>query len=1064
MTVSLDDLRQQARQRWDALQNSETVRILVGTATCGRSAGAMEALEAFRDALRQHGLDGRLIEVGCIGLCYAEPIACIAKPGRPAVYYGEVTPERARELVAAYLVADDPLPRYALGTVGDGRIEGIGPLLEAPVFRHQVRRTLRLCGAIDPTQIDHYLAHDGYQGLAAALEMGPERIIEEVRNSGLRGRGGAGFPTWRKWRFCRDAPGETKYLVCNADEGDPGAFMNRSLLEGDPHALLEGMLIAGHALGAREGYIYCRAEYPLALERLRLAIEQAEAYGLLGEDVLGSGIDFRIRIKEGAGAFVCGEETALIASLEGRRGMPRPRPPFPAVSGLWGKPTIINNVETLACVALILRNGAEWFAQYGTEKSKGTKTFALVGKVKRTGLVEVPLGITLRQMIFDIGGGTLDDKPFKAVQTGGPSGGCIPAELLDTPVDYDSLQAAGTIMGSGGMVVMDQDTCMVDFARYFLDFAQKESCGECVPCRLGTRQLLTILTDITNGHGKPDDIELLLELAGAIKLGALCGLGQTAPNPVLTTIRYFRHEYEAHIHRKRCPAVVCKELISSPCQHVCPIGTQVPVYISLIAQGRFQEAFDCILRDNPLPSVCARVCHHPCESKCQAGQWGDPVAVRALKRFAVDYALKTGIYPRKRSPATTTGEAEATQKVAIVGAGPAGLMAGYRLANRGYDVTILEALEAPGGALAACIPEYRLPRDRLNADIENVKAAGVKIRTNTRVGRDISFEEIRRSYRAVFLATGAHRSKKLGIGGEDAEGVLDAMEFLTRANLGREVSLGRRVGIVGGGNSAIDAARVAVRLNPCEEVTVIYRRTRAEMPAFEEEIEAAAEEGIRFRFRAAPEKVIVDGAGRVAGVECLRMELGEPDESGRRRPVPVAGSRFAIDLDTLIVAVGENPDLSFLGDGHGIEVSRWGTTVVSPDTLRTNVAEVFAGGDVVTGPDTVIQAMAAGKVAADMIDKYLRGESVARDFELIRPSTYLPAVELTEEEVEGARRPAMPSLPATERIGSFAEVELVLTAEMAIREARRCLRCDLQTDDARRHLAQCEAEGACHGG
>ena len=1056
MTVNLADLTRRCKQEWDRLHHSQKPRILVGTATCGRSAGAGEVLERFREKLAEHGLDCQIMEVGCIGLCYAEPIVCVSKPPRPTICYAEVTPEKATQIVEAYLLGDDPLPAYALGTIGDGRIDGIPPLFETPVFKPQVRRTLRNCGFIDPTQISHYIANGGYSGLVKALNMGPRQIIEEIKNSGLRGRGGAGFPTWRKWQFCRDAPGEQKYLVCNADEGDPGAFMNRSLLEGDPHAVLEGMLIAGHAIGAGEGYVYCRAEYPLALERLRVALKQAEEHGLLGDDVLGSGFSFHIKIKEGAGAFVCGEETALIASIEGRRGMPRPRPPFPAVSGLWGKPTIINNVETLASAALILQNGAEWFAQYGTEKSKGTKTFALVGKVKRTGLVEVPLGITLREMIFDIGGGTLDDKPFKAVQTGGPSGGCIPRALLDTPVDYDSLQAAGTIMGSGGMVVMDEGTCMVDFARYFLDFAQKESCGECVPCRLGTKQLLTILEDITRGKGRPEDIDLLLELSQGIKKGSLCGLGQTAPNPVLTTIRYFRDEYEAHIYRKRCPAVVCKELISSPCQHICPIGTQASVYIGLMAQGKFKEAFDVILEDNPLPSVCARVCHHPCESKCQAGQWGDPVAVRALKRFAVDYAINHGIYPRAGPPPPSRDG----EKVAIVGAGPAGLMAGYHLAKRGYDVTIFEALDVPGGALAACIPEYRLPRDRLEADIRNIKNQGVKIETGTKIGQDVSFDRLRRDYRAVFIASGAHKSKKLAIPNEDAEGVWDAMEFLRDANLGKDVAVGRRVGIIGGGNAAVDAARVAVRLKGCERVTMIYRRTRAEMPAFEEEIEAAVEEGIRMQFLTAPQKVLTAG-GKLSGVQCLRMKLGEPDESGRRRPLPIEGSQFVIGLDTLIVAIGEEPDLSLLGDGHGVEVSRFGTAVVSGESLVTSVAGVFAGGDVVTGPDTVIQAMSSGKLAAEMIDKYVRGENLQRRYEFIRPSRYVPAVELTEAEIEQAQRPAVPCLAVDQRAGSFAEVDLCLTEEMAIREARRCLRCDLETEDAKAALARRRAEGGC---
>jgi NADH-quinone oxidoreductase subunit F len=473
----------------------------------------------------------------------------------------------AKRLVESYIINDDPLADYALGTTGDGSIEAIPRLADLPVLKSQVRRVLRNCGFIDPTNINHYIANGGYSGFRRALRMRPEQIITELEKSGLRGRGGAGFPTWRKWQLCMEAKDEEKYVICNADEGDPGAFMNRSLIEGEPHSVLEGMLIAGYTIGAKEGYIYCRAEYPLALERLKIALKQIEEYGLLGDNILESNFSFCIKIMEGAGAFVCGEETALIASIEGRRGMPRPRPPFPATSGLWGKPTIINNVETLANVALILQKGADWFAQHGTEKSKGTKTFALAGKVKCTGLIEVPLGITLRQIIYEIGGGIFKDKTFKAIQIGGPSGGCLPTSLLDAAVDYESLTAAGSIMGSGGMVVMDEDTCMVDIARYFLDFTQKESCGECVPCRLGTKQMLDILEDITQGRGKAKDIELLVEIGESVKKGSLCGLGQTAPNPVLTTIRYFREEYEAHIHEKECPARVCKSLIS---YHILP--------------------------------------------------------------------------------------------------------------------------------------------------------------------------------------------------------------------------------------------------------------------------------------------------------------------------------------------------------------------------------------------------------------------------------------------------------------------------------------------------------------
>jgi len=556
-------IRQRAKKEWDLLCKGERALILIGTGTCGRSAGAQDVREAFKEGLKKnHDIECNIVEVGCMGLCYAEPLAIIFKPRRAGICYGRLTPTAAVELIENYLGNDQVVLDNALGSVGESNIKGLPVLFDTAVFKPQVRRVLHSCGLIDPTNINHYIANGGYEGFAKTLKMDSARIIGELKNSGLRGRGGAGFPTWRKWQFCLETKGKEKYIICNADEGDPGAFMNRALLEGNPHSVLEGMLIAGYTLKAKEGYIYCRAEYPLALERLKGAIKQVEECGLLGDNILDTKFSFRIKVKVGAGAFVCGEETALIVSIEGKRGMPSCRPPFPAVSGLWGKPTVINNVETLANVGLILQKGARWFAEYGNKKSKGTKTFALAGKVKHAGLIEVPLGIKLREIVYGIGNGILDDKPFKAIQTGGPSGGCLPATLLDNPVDYESLAARGSIMGSGGMVVMDEETCMVDIARYFLDFTQKESCGKCAPCRLGTKQMLSILEDITNGKGKPDDIELLVEIGEAVKAASLCGLGQTAPNPVLTTIRYFRQEYQRHINQKSCPAKVCKALIS----------------------------------------------------------------------------------------------------------------------------------------------------------------------------------------------------------------------------------------------------------------------------------------------------------------------------------------------------------------------------------------------------------------------------------------------------------------------------------------------------------------------
>jgi NADH-quinone oxidoreductase subunit F len=483
-------LQKRALNEWTELAEGSKPVFMIGTATCGISAGSLEIVQTLKETIAKNDIDARVVEVGCIGLCFAEPMVTLLRPSQPAIVYGYLSPEKTEELVKASVSERSPLADLALGSIGDQVLEGIQPFYDSMVLKPQVRRILKKCGEIDPNNILHYIAHQGYSGVMNALHSTPETIVEEVKKAGLRGRGGAGFPTGIKWNFALKQKSDKKYIVCNADEGDPGAFMNRSVLESDPHALIEGMLIAGYTIGASEGYIYCRAEYPLALERLRLAITQTEEYGFIGSNIMGSTFNFHIKIKEGAGAFVCGEETALLASIEGRRGMPSTRPPYPAVSGLWGKPTIINNVETLASISLIFQNDAQWFSQYGSGTSMGTKTFALAGKVQNTGLIEVPLGITLREIIFDIGGGPPEERKFKAVQTGGPSGGCIPESLLDTPIDYDSLKKAGAIMGSGGMIVMDDRTCMVDVARYFLDFTQKESCGECVPCRLGTKQTL----------------------------------------------------------------------------------------------------------------------------------------------------------------------------------------------------------------------------------------------------------------------------------------------------------------------------------------------------------------------------------------------------------------------------------------------------------------------------------------------------------------------------------------------------------------------------------------------
>jgi NADH-quinone oxidoreductase subunit F len=632
---SFEKVKKDSLEKWRALQTSNVPIIYLGAASCGIAAGAMEILETIEKTLEEKKLEAKIIKVGCIGPCYLEPLMDIVLPGKPRISYANVTPQKVPRIIESYFINGNPEPRLALAHFGNGQSgfpEEIPRFSELPMLKSQVRVVLRNCGLIDPEEIDHYIANDGYSGLMKALLNGPEKVIDIVKDAGLRGRGGAGFPTFKKWEICRNTKAAQKYMICNADEGDPGAFMNRSLIEGDPHAVLEGLLIAAYAIGATHGYIYIRAEYPLAIARLKKAIGQMKECGFLGKNIQNSGFDFDITIKEGAGAFVCGEETALIASIEGKRGMPRSRPPFPAIAGLHGMPTIINNVETLGTLPNILRNGASWYKQFGTQGNYGTKTFSLVGKIRRSGLIEVPLGMTLRQIIFEIGGGTR--KPFKAVQTGGPSGGCLSEEFLDTPVNYESLTAAGSIMGSGGLIIMDDDTCVVDLARYFLDFTQKESCGKCSPCRVGSRHMVEMLQRITKGEGQPEDLIKLQTLGETVKRGSLCGLGQTAPNPVLTTLKYFRGEFLMHVKEKHCPAAVCRDLIEyrvvpgkctgcQKCVSVCPTGA--------ITGPRAEP-------HNLDPSKCikCRACYEICRYDAIAG---DAIIIKSAGRTVDEQAI-----------------------------------------------------------------------------------------------------------------------------------------------------------------------------------------------------------------------------------------------------------------------------------------------------------------------------------------------------------------------------------------------------------------------------------------
>jgi len=1002
--------------------------LVCGGAGC-LSSGCHAVQDALVAELKKRNLDSeiQMTVTGCMGPCDLGPVILVLPDG---TFYQRVTALDVPELVEEHFVKGRPCERLLpKAEIGDNVVT---TARDFAFLARQTKIILENCGLIDAEKIEEYIGRDGYAALGKVLTlMTPDQVIADIKESGLRGRGGAGFPTGVKWELMSRSPVSPKYIICNADEGDPGAFMNRAVLEGDPHRVIEGMAIGGYAMGANRGFIYIRAEYPLAIKRLQIAIEQAYQLGLLGKNLFETSFDFDLELRLGAGAFVCGEETALMRSIEGRRGQPMPRPPFPAQRGLWGKPTNINNVETWATVPVIIRKGAKWYSAIGAEHTKGTKVFALAGKIKNTGLVEVPFGTPLREIIYEIGGGIPNGKQFKAVQTGGPSGGVVPAAHLDTPVEYESLQKLGSIMGSGGMVIMDEDSCMVDIARFFLEFCCDESCGKCPPCRVGTKQLLNLLEKICAGEGTLDDLKSLEDLSHIVKDASLCGLGQTAPNPVLTTLRYFRHEYEQHIREHRCVAGVCGALALSPCENTCPLNMNIPAFLQLLKEDRVADAFEQVVMDNPLPSSTGRVCQHPCEIRCRRAGADAAINMRETHRYIADIAYEGAIAKQVLKRILKRKKKSTGKHIAVIGAGPAGLSAAFYLALLGHKVTVFEKADDAGGMLRYALPEYRLPKKIVDKEIALIRAAGVKFQFNTKLRK---LDKLAKENDAVFIAVGTWEEQTLGVNGDDAKGLYSSLSFLNAG--GKPVRLGQKVLVIGGGNSAIDAARTAMRQGAV--VTIVYRRTREDMPAIGEEVEQALEEGAQLVTMAAPLRLVTDEKGKLTGLEVAKTVPGKHDARGRRAPV-VTKDTHIIPCDAIIKAIGEKPD-SVLTKGLGLETTNWGSVKVDPWTLQTSNPKVYAGGDYVTGAGNVATAMGYGKKAAKQIDRVLTG--LDRFEELWPKFEYDQTIPPPSQ--GGARNPAR-AIPPAERQGNT-EVSPTFTEWQAKAECLRCLRCDIKTE------------------
>ncbi len=1010
-------------------------RIIICAGTACEASGSNDIIQVAKKYILQKELSNKisLKVTGCHGFCEMGPFILSEPQG---AFYHKVNTQNIGRIIDAVITnnyAEDLLyvdPKTKVKYYKQ---------IDIPFFKNQKRIIFEKNQQIDPTRIYDYISKDGYKAFEKTLSNYSKwNVIEEIKNSGLRGRGGAGFPTGLKWELLAKKTNKTKYIICNADEGDPGAYMDRSLLEGNPHCIIEGMLIGAYATGSNEGIVYVRNEYPLAIKHLIIALQQTRDLGLLGKNILGTDFSFDIKIVKGAGAFVCGEETALIKSIEGKVGEPRQRPPFPIDKGINNNPTMINNVETWANIPLIINLGASEYIKIGTKGNNGTKIFSLVGKIKNTGLIEVPMGITIKDIVYNIGGGSSGKSRIKAVQTGGPSGGCIPVDKFHLNIDYDTLTKAGSIMGSGGMIVMDENICMVDVAKYFMNFLKDESCGKCFSCRKGTQRMYEILDDVSNGKSTLSQLDLLEELAYVVKDTTMCALGQTASNPVLSTLKYFKNEYIEHIKYNKCSAGVCKNLVGAPCQNSCPLGTEVWKYVAKIAQGEYEEAYRIIREANPFPSVCARVCTNPCEDRCRSGTTGGkPIAIRTLKRFVTD-----NVDPSCFKSAKIQNDKNKKFKIAIIGAGPAGITAAHYLSLKDYRITIFEKEGIPGGMLNLCIPDYRLPRDVLDKEIKSLLNENITIEYNKALGKDITIDQLyEQGYKAIFLTMGAHKSRLLNISGENCDGVYQALDFLKDFNNNNKQLARGHVGVIGGGDSAIDSARVALRQKDILSVTIYYRRTLEEMPAIESDIKGAIEEGIEIKTLVSPLSIHSENH-KLVGVDFIKNTQGDVDQSGRREPIPDSNTKQFVHLDTLITSIGDMPDIEFI-ESMNIKINKNKTLLLNDQTLSTTRNGVFAGGDIVTGPNTVIEAIAAGKKGAQVIDLYLQGKELKEDYKVKLPDVFIESLVL-DEDLSKYQRVNPPFIPVENRKNNFKEIELCISENDAKLEAKRCMRCDLE--------------------